>query len=221
MTESPNGANDENTIRRAVEFAESGARAAGEGRKEDARAQIRAALDLAPDDLRVLFLAFQFHFRAGEYDEAERHVRRRMALAAPESEDLARACTNLGLVLFYKRDLDAAEREMKRAVEISTRLGNRESMARDIGNLALIYEDRGELDRAEAMFREGLALAESVGAEKIVSGKLANLGDIAMARGDSAAARELWSRGLAIMERLGLTMWREELRKKLEGVRER
>lgn len=201
-------------------LADLAAKGAGEGRIEDARhmfAEVVAGANGDPTDLPVLFLLFQFHFRIGELDEAERWVRRRLEIAGPEadSEQTARAYTNLALVYFYRNDLDGAEATFTRALSISERIGHEEGIARDMGNLALVPEARGELDRAESLYRASLAIAERIGAEHIAANKLANLGDIAVRRGQTAEARELWTRAVAIFERLGVVKGRDEFARKL------
>lgn len=204
----------------ALALAESAAALFAEGKHHEARALWSRALTPATTDVRVLFLAFQFHFRSGEYEEAERLVRRRLAVTGPDadSEETARAYTNLGLVLLYRKDLDGAEREFSRSVAISERIGDDFSLARALGNLALAPEARGDLDRAEALYLKALAIAERLGAEKLIAGNLANLGDIAKARGRADQARDLWTRALAIYDQLGITMWRPELVQKLAAL---
>jgi len=204
----------------ALILAETAGAAFAEGRVEDARGLFARAVTPETMDLRVLFLAFQFHFRNGELDEAERLVRRRLEVAGPghDCEDTARAYTNLGLVLHHRGDLDGAEREMTRAVAISTRIGNARGIARDTGNLALVYESRGELERAEAMYRAALALAEEIGAEDIIATKAANLGDIARTLGRNDEARALWTRAVGLFEKTGSAKYRDEVAGKIVGL---
>lgn len=176
----------------------------------EARDDLTTALAAAPTDLGVLFLAFQFHFRLGELDPAEHFVRRRLELAAPDSADAARACTNLGLILHTRGDFGSAEELLTRAVEIDRRLGNAEGLARDLGNLALVPEDRGELDRAEALFREAIDVARTIPGprgEELIASNTSNLGDIAKRRRQFDLARELWTRSWDTYRRLGITKW--------------
>ena len=203
-----------------TELAERAAKAAATGRIDDARrmfAEVVAGAGGDPTHVPVLFLLFQFHFRIGELDEAERWVRRRLEITGPESdnEQTARAYTNLALVHFYRKDLDAAEATFTKALGISRRIGHEEGIARDMGNLSLVPEARGDLDRVETLLREALAIAERIGAEHIIATKLTNLGDIAVLRARPAEARALWTRAVAIFERLGNTKHRDEFGKNL------
>lgn len=215
-----------------LELAERAAREAEAGRVDDARRLITQALALTEDrladattDLRVLFLAFQFHFRQGELDEAERLVRRRLALAEQveraaggEGAQTARALCNLGLVLHHRGLLDAAEPVLRRALEIDRSIANEEGTARDLGTLAMIFEARNDLDTAEGIYLEALAIAERIGSEPLAASKYANLGDIALARGERDRARVLWVRALEIYKRLGPAMWVKEVSGKLAAL---
>jgi len=203
-----------------LSLAELAAKLFADGKPEEARALFAQALTPATTDLHILFLAFQFHFRSGEYDEAERLVRRRLALCGPDtdSEPTARAYTNLGLVLLYKKDLDAAESEFSRSVTISERIGDDFSLARALGNLALVPEARRDLDRAESLYLKALAISQRIGSEKLIAGNLANLGDIARWRSRPDEARKLWTEALGMYDRLGITMWRAELVQKLADL---
>lgn len=192
---------------RAVEAAEG-------GRVEEAKGLFEVAV-AGSGDIRVVYAAFQFRFRLGEYDAAERLVKRRLELAAPGSADEARAWNNYGLIWFFRGELDRAEECLKRALEMDRALGNEEGVARDLGNLSLVPEARGELDEAERLNLEALAVAERVGYRAVVASRLCNLGEIALARGEKRKARELIGRAEAAFGELG----DEKNRAKCEALR--
>jgi len=188
-----------------------------------ARDKLARALAARPDDLGVLFLAFQFHVRIGEYEAAARSAERRLELAAPESADAARALTNLALVAHFKGEQDRAEALFGRAIGIDRRIGDAAGLARDLGNSALVWEARNGLDKAEALYREALEIARSVpGAlgEELVAGNLSNLGDIAKARGEIGRARALWMQSAEMFDRLGVTKWRAAFEKRFAELKE-
>lgn len=187
------------------------------GALAQARADLATALALAPTDLGVLFLGFQFHFRIGELGPAEQLARRRLELALPDSADAARALTNLGVLAQTRGELDRAEELLTRAVEIDRRIGNLEGLARDIGNLALVPEARGDLERAEALYHEAMAIARTVSGplgQEMVAGHISNLGDIARARGQIDRARAMWTEALETFNRLGVTKWKASFEKR-------
>lgn len=196
--------------RRAVEACDA-------GRTDEARALLADAVRQTRD-LRLLYLAYQFHFRTGDLDEAERLIRRRLELAAPDSADAARAWNNHGLLKFFRHDHASAESMLRRALEIDTRAGCEEGMARDLGNLSLIPEARGDLDEAERLNRESLAIAERIGYEPVIATRLHNLGEIALARGRHAQARSLLEAAQARFQALGQEKHRRHCAELLAGL---
>lgn len=210
---------DENAAKARV-LADQAAAAEGEGRAEDARRLIGAALEHGGADVHVLFRAFQFHFHAGELEPAEAFARRRLEAAGPgvDTPHLARAYTNLGLVLLYRKDYAAAEEAMARAVEIDRRVGFEYGLARSLGNLSLVPEELGDLDRAESLLREALVIAERIGAEDLKASKYANLGDIALRRGNRAEARALWVLAVEFLGRAGKMKYFDEYTKKIADL---
>lgn len=175
---------------------------------------------MSADQVHTLFLHFQREFRAGHLDDAERLVHERIAVIGEhaDSADLARAYTNLGLVRFFRNDLDGAEDRFTAALEMDQRLNHERGIARSMGNLALVPEARGDLDRAEALNRASLAIAERIGDDDIAAGKLANLGDIALRRGRTEDARGLWTRALTLFERNADEKHAAEVRGKVAGL---
>lgn len=206
-------------------IAEQAANDAAEGRIDLARSGIARALaacggEERATDMEVLFLAFQFHFRQGELEAAERLCRRRI-VAAEELErtsgvrdvHLGRACCNLGLVLQYAGRLDESEATLRRAIELDRAINHEEGVARDLGTLALVFEARKDLDTAERLYLQALEIAERIRCEAIIATDCGNLGEIALARGDRVKARALLERAVEILTRL--KSW------KLKGVAEK
>lgn len=184
------------------------------GRADEATRTLDVALRDATD-LRLLFLGFQFHFRSGNLDEAERLVRRRLALAPPESSAEARACTNLGTLLHFRGDLDAAEPFLQRAVDLERRLANDFGLARALGNLSLVPESRKDFDGAERLLHEGLAIAERINSKQLIASHSTNLGEIAQHRGRHVEARTLLTRAARIFGEIGNWKYRAHCEEKL------
>jgi RimJ/RimL family protein N-acetyltransferase len=178
--------------------------AANAGRVEAAASALRLAMPRC-EDIRLLFLGFQFFFRTGDHATAETLTQRRLEIAerAGETEHVARACTNLGLIHLATGRLDSAHSLCDRALTIDQRLGNQQGVARDLGNLANVYEARKEFDTAERLNHRSLAIAREIGDVGMNAGKLANLGDIAAATGRPELARDLWSEAAALFELAG------------------
>lgn len=186
-------------------MAQSAARAAAEGRTDDARHSFADALAGDVRDVEVLFLGFQFHFRAGEYDQAERLVQRRLDVLGREtrSGEVARAYANLSLIHTFRGTLAAAEQTAHQAIALAREIGHEHELSRGLHNLAMVHEKRGELEQAETVYREALVIAERIGADDLAASKLANLGDVAMLRGRENEAKELWNRAAELFGRLG------------------
>jgi tetratricopeptide (TPR) repeat protein len=180
------------------------AEAANAGRVEEAAGALRLLMPHC-EDIRLLFLGFQFFFRAGDHAAAETLTRRRLEIAerAGETEHVARACTNLGLIHLTTGRLDSAQTLCARALAIDERLGNRRGVARDLGNLANVFEARKEFEMAERLNLRSLAMAREIGDDVIAAGKLANLGDIAEATARPDLARRLWSEAAELFGRVG------------------
>lgn len=185
-------------------LAEASAKAASEGRIDEARRGFAAALAGDVRDVQVLFLGFQFHFRAGEYDHAQRLVEQRLDLLGrgTRSGDVARAFANLSLIHTFRGTLDEAESAAEMAIRVARESRHEYEESRGLHNLAMVHEKRGDLERAELIYREALVIAERIGADDLAASKLANLGDIALLRGRTDEARELWSRAVLLFERL-------------------
>jgi tetratricopeptide (TPR) repeat protein len=189
---------------RLLALAEDAAKAALDGRIEEARQAFAKALD-GTTNVRVLFLGFQFFKRIGELAEAERLLRRSLAISGPEAETAATASAygNLGLVLRTRGDLDGAEAMHRKSLEINEKLGLLNVTANAYGNLGLVLQDRGDLDGAEAMYRKALEINEKFGRLEGMAINYGNLGLVLKTRGDLDGAEAMYRKALEINEKLG------------------
>lgn len=190
--------------KKAVELAEKAAKAALDGRIEEARQDFAKALD-GTTNLDVLFLGYEFFERIGEFDEAERLLRRWLSISGPDQESQATAAAygNLGIIERRRGNLDGAEILHKKALAIDEKLGNQKGMAADYGNLGVIEHRRENLDAAETFYKKALALGEKLGNQNVISGLYGNLGVIEMRRGCLDAAEEYLKKALSIGQTLG------------------
>lgn len=201
-------------------LARAAATAAAQGRTDDARRGFADALAGDVRDVEALFLGFQFHFRAGEYDRAEQLVQRRLEVLGREtrSGEVARAYANLSLIHTFRGTLEHAELAADRAIAIAREIGHEYELSRGLHNLAMVHEKRGDLQRAESLYREALLIAERIGADDLAASKLSNLGDIAATRGRTDEARRLWSHAITLFVRLGQTKNAHEYDEKLRQL---
>ncbi|MDX1645600.1 MAG: tetratricopeptide repeat protein [Longimicrobiales bacterium] len=120
-----------------------GDEARDEGRTSEATTAYRKALDLSPDDPRVLHALGQMHSQAGEFQSAVDAIRRSLVL------DPARplAWVNLGIALAGLGDTQEAREAYREALELNPHealahfnLGNLHQLARRYDEAAAAYE---------------------------------------------------------------------------------
>ncbi len=189
---------------KSIILAESAAKAALEGKIEEARQDFAKALD-GTTNIEVLDLGAQFFKRIGELDEAERLLRRWLSLCGPDTESThtAAAYGKLGLLERGRGNLDAAEAYHKRSLVIEEKLGQQDGMAKQYNNLGLIEQERKNLDAAEAYHNKALAINEKLGRQEGIATVYGNLGVIEQSRGNLDAAEAYHNKSLAINEKLG------------------
>lgn len=172
------------------------------------------------EDPRALFMAFQFYFRTGDLEAAERITRHRLAICAQPrfSWAFARAWSNLALILTARAKFTDAREAADHAVAISKAAGDERALARDLGTLAYVHEALGNDTEAERVYLESLAIAERLHACDLIATKLANLGDIAHRRGDLDRARELWTRALPLLTAIGKHQWATDMNAKIGSL---
>lgn len=188
----------------SLTLAEEAANAALNGRIEEARQQFAKVLD-GTTNLGVLYLGFEFYYRIGELAEAERLMRRSLAIGGPNAETVstAKAYSSLGVLLLTRGDLDRAEAMHRKSLEINEKVGQFDGIASDFGNIGNVLNHRGDFDGAEAMHRKSLELNEKLGRRKGIASNYGNLGNVVKNRGDSEGAESMYRKALEIHEKLG------------------
>ena len=116
---------------RVLGLAEDAAKAALDGRIEEARQGFLPGTLDGTTNLRVLSLGAEFSKRIGELAEAERLLRRSLAISGPDVQDRLdrrRLQPSRGR-LQSRGDLDGAEALYRKALDIDEKLGRLEGMA--------------------------------------------------------------------------------------------
>src|SRR5262245_1072629 len=123
-----------------VEMAEQAAKAALDGRVEEARQAFAKAIEGSTNS-RVHFLAYEFCDRTGDIAIAQQMLARWLAISGggAKSAEVAAAYFNLGRIYRTRGDLDEAEKMFSAALSIFERLGQQEARAILYGHLGLIY----------------------------------------------------------------------------------
>jgi tetratricopeptide (TPR) repeat protein len=189
---------------RSLDLAELAAKAALEGKIEAARQSFAKALE-GTTSLQVLYLGYEFFDRIGELDEAERLLKRWLAISGRDrpTADTAAALSNLGLIAKTRGNLAEAEILHRQALVIVRKLGWVMGQAVQLGNLGTIAQIRGDLNEAATLHRESLDIDRQLGRLEGQATQLGNLGNIARRRGDLASAEKLCTEALQIYRPLG------------------
>jgi serine/threonine-protein kinase len=179
------------------------------GRYDEALSEARANVDMSerilgpqhPDLSRALFTLGTTLYHMARYEEAEKVLRRGVAVARTSLGDhpvTATALNNLGLVLMDWHGLDEAEQVYAEALRINlAQLGpNHNSTLITASNLALVHGRQGKLTQAETELRDVLARDRTSGIKDEVW-ELNRLGDVLRQRGDWKEAIELHRHALA------------------------
>lgn len=102
----------------------------------------------------------------------------------------AMAQAHIGLALYRNGDLDAAEGEMRKAVEISREIGNISGIAAGLANLGLLYQSRGDPKRALSFLEQSKAQFAEIDDPVLEGRVLYSLANVHLSLGDLTAARE-------------------------------
>jgi len=127
-----------------------------------------------------------------------------LEVLAPDSRDVARLLSTIGLVYWDRRDLGATLDYYQRSLAIEERLApDSLEVARSLDMIGIVHSNRGDLSAALDYHQRSLAIAERLAPDSLDVGHcLVNIGHVYSDRGDLAGALECCERSLAIFERL-------------------
>ncbi|MEK6258898.1 MAG: tetratricopeptide repeat protein [Planctomycetota bacterium] len=147
----------------ALEFAERAAKAAVNGRAEEARQDFAKATD-GTTNLQVLHLAYDFYERMGDLATAEEMLERWLGISgrAVATAETTTAMGNLGVIYLKRGKLGRAEEMFKKALAIDEQAFGVEHpvVARDLNNLAQLFQGTNRQGEAEPLVRRMLAIDE-------------------------------------------------------------
>ncbi|MEA2489966.1 MAG: eukaryotic-like serine/threonine-protein kinase [Acidobacteriota bacterium] len=112
----------------------------------------------------------------------------------------ARCYSNLGLALWNRGDLAAAEPLLERALVIHRQVGSRSFESRTLNNIGMIRFFRGNIDGAEKVWREALVVQRESNFLTAMAPTLSNLGGALQLRGDMAGAEKYYREAIAVSQ---------------------
>ncbi|MGZ3417850.1 MAG: sigma 54-interacting transcriptional regulator [Polyangiales bacterium] len=165
--------------------------------KGDYEAARALVADIVTDDVplsaELSLHRARIEVRLGAYDKAIEQADR--ALSLPDVEVVAPATAAgamqvRGLSKVYRRDVDAAVRDLGRAIALARRAGAMRIEALAHSSLALAHQRAGRPAEARTAYSDAIAAAEAAGDAAAVANARVNLGTLAWSEGDLAHAIE-------------------------------
>ena len=153
----------------------------------------------------MLVLSLAGHAQNSRNFQEAAHLFERIATERKSRDDAvgeANAYQQLGAIAQERRDLDAAERWCRKALEISEKLSI-EHGAAIIGQLGILEQERRDFPAAEQWYRKALEIFEKQGIEHGAASTYHQLGWLATERRDLDAAERWYRKALAIKEKRG------------------
>jgi tetratricopeptide (TPR) repeat protein len=182
------------------------------GRYEEARAQLRQALDLfdagsepaTQADLRRAMA--RTYARAGQPELALRHDQQALALYRAAGHRYGQA-TALNAVGWHHAHLGDHERALPfcaRALELYEEMGDRHGLAITADSLGYIHRHLGRYEEAIACYRRSADLLDELGDRYEQADTLESLGDTYAAAGEPDRAMVAWRQAATILDALGV-----------------
>lgn len=97
-------------------------------------------------------------------------------------------------------ELNEAENDLKRVLDLSVQVKDNQAQAAALGNLGVIYHKRGQLDKAEEMHNKSLEIEKRLGRPEGMAGEYGNLGLIYQTQGQLDKAERMFKKSLEISE---------------------
>lgn len=184
-----------------LQIAEDAAQFALEGKIEYARQKF-SEIVIESENIRILFLGFEFFNRIGDLDAALLVLEKWLNLSGPDKQsgETASAYGNLGIIHETRGDHKRAEEMYQRALAIQVSLGLKSGVASQSGNLGTLYLKQGELKLAEDLFNRVLRIEAELNIKDGTT--YGNLGILYQKQGDSKHAEQMHLKSLAIAEEI-------------------
>jgi len=152
-----------------------------------------------PDDPEGYYKLALVYTEVSEWDLAATNLRKALEID-PKAGSVR---YELGRVLVYQSELDAALAEFDQALTYYQDIGNREGEARVLNAMAVAHRRKNEIDLAIEYLEASIAIKEELGDRRGIAVSLGNLGLIYQTAGDIDRALEVLNRSLEIRREIG------------------
>jgi len=141
----------------------------------------------------------------GRFPDAEQMLLKSFTIAEQQGEIAiaAIAAANLGLLYRETHDLDRAEKTIRQALALETRLKHKDGMARGNLNLGTILFEKGRFAEAASHFQKALDLYEEVELPGLAANAVYNLGNAQRALKDDGGAERCYRKALDLFMAAG------------------
>jgi tetratricopeptide (TPR) repeat protein len=145
------------------------------------------------------------HRALGDYDKAEEHLDRALALfrLAGDTRGVAGVEDDLGRVAFLRGAYPQALERHGRALDLRRALGEKRSLALSLHNLAMVHQASGSHAEAMMRFSEALAIRREIGDRPGVVQSLQAVASAWRDRGDVKRSFEVLSEALGLAQEIG------------------
>ncbi|MCY3414136.1 MAG: tetratricopeptide repeat protein [Candidatus Heimdallarchaeota archaeon] len=157
------------------------------------------------------------HYYNGEYDEA---ISELLELLELDHNDvyMAKGWNLLGIIKFYRGELDDAEDYYKKSLEIKSRINNIHEIAKTLNNLGEVARIKGDQDQALIYHEQSLDLKRQIGNEEEIAISFINLGDIYQYKGDEENAILNFMHALEFFKEMEHDFYKSEVYYRLVGT---
>jgi tetratricopeptide (TPR) repeat protein len=152
-----------------------------------------------PDDPEGYYKLALVFMSVSEWDLAAENLRKALEL----DPKAASVRYELGRVLIYKNDLDAALVELEQVLSYYRDIGNREGEARVLNAMAVVYRRKNDIPQAIDYLKASIDIKEDLGDKRGIAASLGNLALIYQTEGEAERALEVLQRALEIRREIG------------------
>jgi CHAT domain-containing protein/Tfp pilus assembly protein PilF len=122
------------------------------------------------------------------------------AASSPNRDTRAYTLNNLGQILWRLHHIDAAQSQMKSALELHHDLGDKRGEAGALHYLGLMARERDDLNEARSMLRQALQFRRDYGMRDDAADSLYELAKLELSAGNAAEAKSLAEEAIPLLE---------------------